>query len=243
MSWASLTHWPFSIDRQLRSRVFEVRSLPHLMKAMGWTKEPTLIGEHLDVYEHLTDLNDRRRRDAEVIAAACCNHPAKHILEIGTAAGRTTALMAVNAPTATVHTVNIPPEDIKQGGSLTTYAPSREEIGRHYRELNLTNVAQIYANTASWKPDFGPIDIALIDGCHDKEFVFNDTRIVLERSRPGTIILWHDFSPSARRQFAWIDQVTKGVAMLFKDRILSGPVYHVQDSWIGLHVVAKGAPH
>ena len=207
------------------------------MGAMGWTRVPVLEGDHLHSVERLEDLNGRKLRDAEVIGAACCNEDPRILLEIGTATGRTTALMATNAPGATVYTVNIPPEEVAEGGRNVSYAPTREEIGRYYREKGLGNVRQIFANTLRWEPDFSPIDVAFIDGCHDADFVYGDTKKVLEKSRPGTIVLWHDFSPGLAHVYAWIMEVCLGVERLYRDRLLRGKILHLQDSWVGLYRV------
>jgi len=223
--------------RSVRSNTLPVRSLAHLKKAMGWTRDPLLEGEHLHAFDYLEDLNDRRIRDAEVIGAACCNGDPRILLEIGTGSGRTTALMARNAPGATVYTVNIPPEEIGEGGRNVTGAPSREEIGRCYREMGLGNVRQILANTMRWEPDFGPIDVAFVDGCHDAEFVYSDTRKVLARCRPGSLLLWHDFAPDLVEPYHWIREVCLGVERLFAEGFLRGKILHLQDSWVGLYKV------
>src|SRR5262245_51038188 len=104
---------------RLRHNVLEVRDLVCLRKALGWGSAPLLMGDQLAQFDYLPDLNERRLRDAEVIGAACCNGNPRILLEIGTATGHTTALMAQNAPSATVYTVNIPPEEISRGGKLT----------------------------------------------------------------------------------------------------------------------------
>ena len=204
---------------------------------MAWSRDPKTDYDFIDVYSHHGDLNQRRLRDAEVIGGACCNVAASAILEIGTAYGQMTTLMAQNAPEATIHTINIPPEEISQGGKLVTFAPGLDEIGRYYRQRSVTNIRQIYANTATWEPDFGPIDIAFIDGSHDSEFVYNDTRTVLSKCRPGTIILWHDFAPSLGFVHDWIGEVCHGIDRLYGDGLLKGPIFHLQDSWVGLYRV------
>jgi SAM-dependent methyltransferase len=219
------------------ANLLEVRSLAHLKKAMGWKFDPILEGDHLYTFQYLEDLNDRRLRDAEVIGAACCNDDPKCLLEIGTATGRTTALMAQNAAAGTVYTVNIPPEEIGDGGKNVTFAPSREEIGSYYRNKGLTNVRQILANTAYWKPDFGPIDVAYVDGCHDADFVYSDTLKILKHCRPGSVVMWHDFNPGLANVYQWINEVCLGVDRLYSDGLLRGRVLLLQDSWVGLYRV------
>lgn len=223
--------------KHLRRNVLEVRDFVCLKKAMGWTADPVLTDEHLGRFDYLEDLNERRLRDAEVIAGACCNGAPRTLLEIGTANGQTTALMARHAPAATVHTVNIPPEEIHEGGRLVTGAFAAGDLGRVYREQGCTNVRQILANTATWEPDLGPVDVALIDGCHDAEFVFNDTRKILKTCRPGSIILWHDFNLDVMAAYPWIAEVCHGVDRLYAERLIKGRILHVRDSWIGLYRV------
>ena len=221
----------------LDANVLGVRNLECLKKAMGWIHDPVLEGEHLHAFNYLEDLNDRRLRDAEVLGAACCNNKPEILLEIGTSDGKSTALMAQNAPRGIVYTVNIPPEEIAEGGKHITGAPSKNEIGQYYRNKGLTNVRQIISNTKTWEPDFGPIDIAFIDGCHDADFVYNDTRRILEKCRPGSIILWHDFNPGLIKVYDWIAEVCRGVERLYEEGFITGKILHVQDSWTGIHKI------
>jgi predicted O-methyltransferase YrrM len=223
--------------RVLEANVLEVRDAGCLARALSWTREPLLDDPSLHAFEHLGDLNERRLRDAEVLAGACANGDPKVLLEIGTAHGRTTALMARNAPAGVVHTVNIPPGEIAAGGQMTTFAPSVSEIGRVWREAGLTNVRQILANTARWEPDFGPIDVAFVDGCHDADFVYRDTRKVLARCRPGSLVLWHDFAPALAPVYPWIAEVCRGVGMLLLDGLVRDKILHLRDSWVGLYRV------
>jgi Methyltransferase domain len=226
----------------LDRNVHELRSYAHLKTALGWSRDPILEGEHLYTTLGPEDWNDRRLRDAEVIGGACVNEAHKIALEIGTAHGLTTTLMAENARHAMVYTVNIPPEEIALGGVYTTIALSREEIGRAWRERQLGNVTQILANTAGWQPDFSGIDVAFIDGSHDAEFVYGDTRKVLAHCRPGAVILWHDFHPGLRRVHPWIASVCEGVERLYRDGVLRGPILHLADSWVGLYRVPQAGP-
>ncbi|MDT8272826.1 MAG: hypothetical protein RRA35_06510, partial [Desulfomonilia bacterium] len=111
--------------------------------AMSWPNDPILKEDYIYEFNYLEDLNERRIRDAELIGSVCCNTRPRKILEIGTGTGRTTALMAINAPEAEIFTVNIHPGEINSGGKNITFAPSIEEIGSYYKQLNLHNVHQI----------------------------------------------------------------------------------------------------
>lgn len=221
----------------LRKNVLVVRNFKCLQLAMNWDKLPILDENYLYDFEYLEDLNERRLRDAEVIGSTCCNTNPKIILEIGTGTGRTTVLMSKNVPNATIFTVNIHPDEIDTGGKNVTFAPSIEDIGKYYKERSLQNINQIIANTASWEPDIGPIDIAFIDGCHDADFVYNDTLKVLKNCHKGSIILWHDFNPELILTYHWIKEVCLGIERLYSDGVLKGRILHLQDSWVGLYLV------
>src|SRR5207237_2331800 len=134
----------------------------------------------------IEDLNCRRIRDAECIGTIVRNVAPSVCLDIGTGEGHSAALMALNAPQARIYTVNSPPEEIRSGagGVLTTAAYEQDEIGSYYRQREIKNVDQILANTATWEPNVGAIDMALVDGCHDTEFVYSDSRKALQHMNP-----------------------------------------------------------
>jgi len=219
--------------------VIEVTSVRELAKLFDWENEPSLDDPQLDDFDYPEDLNLRRLHDAEVVGGVMANLGGANALEIGTAEGHMTALMARNAKDSTISTINIPPEDLERGdgGTLTTGALPRDRIGAFYRECGCENVNQIYANTATWQPDIGSIGAAFIDGCHDAEFVYNDTCKVLSIAEPGAYILWHDFNFSLARSYHWIYEVCVGLEELYRTRRLRGRIYHLRDSWVGLYRV------
>jgi hypothetical protein len=219
--------------------VIELNDIRELKKAMGWSKDPVIDDPEIHGFDSIVDVNERRIRDAECIGTVVCNANPSVVLEIGTAAGRTTALMAINAPQAQVYTLNIPPEELfaGKGGELTTIVLEREKIGSYYRERGLKNVTQFLADSAEWEPCIGPIDVALVDGCHDTEFVYNDTRKILKTVKPGSFVLWHDFELKLVHKFQWIRSVCLGVEKLYEDGALNGNIFHVRDSWVGIYKV------
>lgn len=219
--------------------VIEVENIREMHKLFNWENEPTLDDSRLDDFDYPEDLNLRRLHDAEIVGSVMANLGTANALEIGTAEGHMTALMAQNAKASTISTINIPPEGLErgEGGTLTTGALTRDRIGAYYRERGCENVRQIYANTASWEPDIGPIGAAFIDGCHDAEFVYNDTCKALSIAEPGAYILWHDFNFSLVRSYHWIYEVCVGLEELYRTRRLRGRIYHLRDSWVGLYRV------
>jgi hypothetical protein len=219
--------------------VIELNDFKELKKVFDWRSDPTLDDPTLYEFASVVDVNERRIRDAECIGSVVCNSNPSVVLEIGTSTGHTTALIASNAPRAQVYTLNIPPEGIGsgEGGVFTTVAPSREEIGAYYRERGFINITQILANSATWEPDIGPVDVAYVDGCHDTEFVYNDSCKILKVMKPGSFILWHDFNPDLARNYDWIDSVCSGVEQLYRNGLLKAPMFHVRDSWVGIYRV------
>lgn len=143
----------------------------------------------------------------------------------------------INALDVEVYVVNVPPEEMAsgEGGELTTIALEREKIGLAYRENKLANITQIYANTAYWEPNIGSIDAVFIDGCHNREFVYNDIHKVLKYMKPGSFILWHDFNLELATKYDWIHSVCLGVEMLYRDGLLNGRIFNIRDSWVGIY--------
>ncbi|MDD8017229.1 MAG: class I SAM-dependent methyltransferase [Bacteroidota bacterium] len=223
----------------LHKNVIELNNYKELQKVFGWEDDPVLDRPDIYDFDYIEDVNERRIRDAESLAVVMRNVKPKIALEIGTAGGQGTALMAINAPECIVHTVNIPPEEIVsgKGGKHTTIALEIDKIGNYYKEKGIKNINQIFANTATWTPDIGRIDVAFVDGCHDKQFVVNDTKKILRSMFQGSFILWHDFNPSLVDKFNWIEDVCLGVESLYRRNLLTGKIFHIKDSWIGIYKV------
>lgn len=222
----------------LRRALIELNDVQELKNVFGWTADPLLDDPGILDFRFVEDVNRRRVRDAESLATVVRNINPAACLDIGTGLGHSAALMAVNAPTARLYTVNVSPEDFGAAGTLTTVKLEKPQIGSYYRERNLRNITQILANTAHWEPDIGCIDVAFIDGSHDCDFVINDTLKVLARMRPGSFVLWHDFNLSLIHNYPWIKSVCLGVEVLLARGALTGRVFHIRDSWVGVYRVA-----
>lgn len=223
----------------LQHAVIKLNDVGELMKVFGWQLEPILDDTKIHDFDYIEDVNQRRIRDAECLGTVVRNVNPAVCLDIGTGMGHSAALMSVNAPQAQIHTVNIPPGEALsgEGGKLITEALEREKIGSYYRERNLANVTQILANTARWEPNIETIDVAFIDGCHDTEFVYNDTRKIMKHVKPGSFVLWHDFNLSLVNNHNWIYSVCLGVEKLFAKGALKGRIFHIRDSWMGIYRV------
>jgi len=224
----------------LRRSLIELNNIQELKKVFGWSKDPILDRPDIHDFNYIEDVNERRVRDAETLATVMRNTNPSIALEIGTSTGLATTLMAVNAPGARIFTVNIAPEEIAAGagGQHTTIALEREQIGYEYRRRGFANIEQIYANTATWEPNIGQIDLCFIDGSHDTKFVVSDTRKVLKHMRSGAFLLWHDFQIELVEKFDWIHSVCLGLEKLYEAGLLRGRLFHVRDSWTAVYRVA-----
>lgn len=127
------------------------------------------------------------------------------VLELGTAYGNTVANICSLLPEVRVITVNALPNQIS--GSFTSRTLMAEEIGRVYRRYGFDDqVEQAYANTLD--VDLGQYlehqsaDIAIIDACHDPEYVENDFLLVEPFLRRGGHALLHDTHPSMAKHLA-----------------------------------------
>lgn len=121
------------------------------------------------------------------------------ILEIGTFRGLTTLNLARNAPTAEVHTVDLPeqfnPTDTAFANNDPAIIAARGSY--FYRETEVENrVIQHHGDTATYdlSGKVGPgVDVCLIDAAHTYEYVRSDTARVLKVMSDRGWLLWHDY--------------------------------------------------
>ena len=122
----------------------------------------------------------------------------RKVLEIGSFRGLTTLNIAINAPDAEIHTIDLPQGfdpastrfDNNDAGVIRSrgfyYYDGREEAKR---------IHQHYGDTAAFDYDQigGGVDLCLIDAAHSYEYVRNDTAKSLPLMSPGGLMLWHDY--------------------------------------------------
>ena len=129
----------------------------------------------------------------------------KNIFEFGTCTGKTTYLMAINAPEdASVTTLTLAPDQLgmyskeKTDSTISTndalvesgftsflYSDTAEErkITQLFMDSKMLNETT-YANK---------MDLIFIDGSHAYSYVMSDTKKALKMLAPGGILLWHDY--------------------------------------------------
>lgn len=136
-----------------------------------------------------------------VLAATAARIRARTIFEIGTFDGRTTVNFAANgAPDAVVYTLDLPPRDA--GTALHAHPEDLKYMqgsitGARIRGSDTEpRVRQLFGDSATF--DFTPytasVDLCFVDGAHSREYVLNDSRRAMTMTRPGSVILWHDYA-------------------------------------------------
>lgn len=119
----------------------------------------------------------------------------KVIFEIGTYRGASAIQFAVNAPEATVFTLDLAPN---QHPILATTPADRSIAARHYqgqKDTQELRIQRLYGDSAVF--DFSPyhkrVDLFFIAGAHSYEYVRNDTLKALDCVHQGSVIAWHDY--------------------------------------------------
>jgi predicted O-methyltransferase YrrM len=153
------------------------------------------------------------------------------VLELGTAYGNITANVCNQCPTANVYTVNAPAEE--QTGTRVTYKLSKDQIGRVYRQYGFAErVVQVFENTLNLNLSLyfsePVVDLAIIDACHDTEYVINDFLKVEPFVRSGGIVLCHDTSPSVGPGHLFGSYMA-----CMKLRHRGYNIRHIKDTWWG----------
>jgi predicted O-methyltransferase YrrM len=214
-----------------------VETIEELKRHFGLPCDGELLEPDLDIVEYDTEINGRKRRDAEVLCTLAAN-ALDHVLELGTSHGRGAYKLATNLSHGLrCHSVNILPEQHDaSGGKMVTHLITKEQIGSYYRERNVRNVEQHYANTARWEmpAHIRNLSVIFVDAAHDEENVYLDSKLVWDRLAPGGFIVWHDFS-ELYRHFDWIDASMRGVARFLREYGLDHlEVINLRHSWCGV---------
>ena len=122
----------------------------------------------------------------------------RKVLEIGSYRGLTTLNIALNAPEAEIHTLDLPPDfdpaatrfehhdaNIITSRGFYYYAGRAEEarIRQHYGDTATFDYAEIGAG----------VELGLIDAAHSYKYVRNDTAKALPLMADDSLMLWHDY--------------------------------------------------
>ena len=134
---------------------------------------------------------------------------AGRIFEFGTATGRTTYVLARNAPDdAKIDTLTYF-DDGTGDAEFNADDPDAEKwkkiaLGEsrydkfYYEDTPVAHkVAQHFGDSAKFDeaPYEGKVDLIFVDGAHSYSYVKSDSAKALRMVAPGGFVLWHDYSP------------------------------------------------
>jgi predicted O-methyltransferase YrrM len=156
---------------------------------------PTALDEDAAVVSG--DASELPEIECQVVRRIVSGLKPSTVFEIGTYRGRTTRLLAQCSPSATVHTLDLPPERMVEGGCFQRPDPGL--IGAHFardRAL-LERIVQHYGDSRAFdfSPFRGAMDVVFVDASHAYEAVLNDSARAFELLRQGGAILWDDYHP------------------------------------------------
>ncbi len=128
----------------------------------------------------------------------------------GTCTGKTTYLLAVNAPPdAAVHTLTLAPTGTAAYARATgddahdTRAAIRESRFAAFYYTGTPAAAKIRQHLGDSKafdhrPFLGACDLVFVDGSHAYSYAVSDSAKAIEMVRPGGVVLWHDYRGAYR---------------------------------------------
>lgn len=166
---------------------------------------------------------------------------ARRIFEFGTGTGKTTYLLAVNAPAdAKVVTLTLAPDQHEayrdaRGDDTRDRASGLQEaaFSRFYYQGTEAEprIEQLLGDSKALDetPYRGSMDLVFVDGGHARSYVESDSRKALAMVRPGGLVLWHDYRGPRR---------ARGVFETLNALAAELPLMHI----VGTALVAYRAP-
>ena len=147
------------------------------------------------------------------------------IVEFGTFDGRSTRVLAINAPDASIVTLDLPPDERR-------WKPGAQ-VGRFVADIAASGRVQVCLGDSRQFDESslrGLVDFVFVDGGHGAEIVRSDSfkALAMVGDRPGRTIVWHDYGfisdvsrtvdeiarlHSMNRDWCWIEGTTLAVMM------------------------------
>ena len=220
-------------------KIFTTNSISEFCNKLNIKNTGIIPKEIIAEFQNIDELCsiDRRTKDAHAIACIAQNSIG-NIFEIGTSHGISTYNLSFNAKKGIkIHTINLEENDESKNYQYHTHKLKNNNIGEFYKTKNVNNVVQHYGDTNKWQAP-GEIDqlgMAFIDGCHDRKVVLNDSSMAYFRLRQEGFMVWHDFSPTLRTKYSWINSVMNGVEDFFNENGIDGEIIHLHNSLIGVY--------
>jgi len=147
----------------------------------------------------------------------------ERIVEFGTFDGRSTRVLAINAPRASITTLDLPPDERR-------WKPEAD-VGRFVVDLVATGRVRLHRGDSREFDESslrGLVDFVFVEGGHGAEIVRSDSSkaLAMVGDRPGRVVVWHDYGfiadvsrvvdeiariHSANREWCWLDGTTLAV--------------------------------
>lgn len=143
--------------------------------------------------------------DAEAWILAVLSKHASFLFEFGTCTGKTTYLMARNAPPdARVITLTLAPEqktayraENEDNLEAARFADRESEFVEFvYTGSDVAHkITQLFGDSKQFDetPYLGRCDLVFVDGSHACSYVKSDSEKAFRMLRPGGLLLWHDY--------------------------------------------------
>ena len=223
---------PFELERKLRGLKFRLsRKLPDRRPTDVW---PGIDTTAVTLRPFSGQFGNLNRYELMVLCAVARHIGARQLFEFGTFDGLTTWHLATNAAAdARVWTLDLPlnhPARYFKGHDRTVGRIHSVHVGAAFAETQeASRVEQLYGDSLDFDAEAyrGRIDFCFIDASHEYQHVCRDTANALLMTRPGGVILWHDYS-------RWWPGVQKCLDDLSAER----PVFRLQDTALAALVVS-----
>jgi hypothetical protein len=152
---------------------------------------------------------------------------AEAIFEFGTCSGKTTWMLAVNAPQAMVTTLTLHPANLDSykashgdDEEATQWAVSESQFSAFYYQGTDAEkrIIQLFGDSKELdeQPLVRKFDLIFVDGSHAQSYVESDSRKALAMVKPGGLVLWHDYRGSRRAKdvFHVLNRLAKQIPLV-----------------------------
>jgi hypothetical protein len=159
-----------------------------------------------------------------------CNlaRKAETIFEFGTATGKTTYLLAANAPKARLTTLTLDPDELSSYEEAAGDDRSAVNAAKEVSAFNTffyegteeaERVTQLFGDSKGFdhNPYKAKMELVFIDGSHARSYVESDTKKALEMVKPGGVVIWHDYKGPRRAKdvFAVLNSLSKKIDLVW----------------------------
>jgi hypothetical protein len=179
---------------------------------------PKLNEEPVSLIDYRYDYGDMPLTELMLVCRIARRLKPRLVFEIGTFLGGTTLQLAVNS-SATVYTLDLPPAAVGDGSrrvwdaELDVYP---DIPGRRFHDTPwFGKIKQVFGNSREFdfEPFRGQIDMVLVDGCHQYDFVLSDSVNALKLLSSKGIILWHDYAEYAPGVVQALEELGRMIAL------------------------------